>query len=170
MVSVMTTTLDPRSVAETVTDPELPMLTLSDLGVLRDVRVERSTVVVEITPTYTGCPAMGVMRADLVHALRSAGFADVDVRTVLAPAWSTDWITAEGRRKLVEAGIAPPGAAPVREPGPVPLSLGPTRRTADCPLCGSPDTEEISEFGATACKALRRCRSCREPFEHVKEI
>jgi ring-1,2-phenylacetyl-CoA epoxidase subunit PaaD len=170
MVSAMTTTLDPRSVAETVTDPELPMLTLSDLGVLRDVRMERGTVVVEITPTYTGCPAMGVMRADLVHALHSAGFADVDVRTVLAPAWSTDWITGEGRRKLVEAGIAPPGAAPVRGPGPVPLSLGPTRRTADCPLCGSADTEEISEFGATACKALRRCRSCREPFEHVKEI
>ena len=170
MVSGMTTTLDPRSVAETVTDPELPMLTLSDLGVLRDVRMERGTVVVEITPTYTGCPAMGVMRADLVHALHSAGFADVDVRTVLAPAWSTDWITGEGRRKLVEAGIAPPGAAPVRGPGPVPLSLGPTRRTADCPLCGSADTEEISEFGATACKALRRCRSCREPFEHVKEI
>ena len=170
MVSVMTTTLDPRSVAETVTDPELPMLTLSDLGVLRDVRVEQGTVVVEITPTYTGCPAMGVMRADLVHALHVAGFADVDVRTVLAPAWSTDWITDEGRRKLVQAGIAPPGSAPVRGPGPVPLSLGPSRRMADCPLCGSPDTEEISEFGATACKALRRCRSCREPFEHVKEI
>jgi ring-1,2-phenylacetyl-CoA epoxidase subunit PaaD len=170
MVSAMTTTLDPRSVAETVTDPELPMLTLSDLGVLRDVRMERGTVVVEITPTYTGCPAMGVMRADLVHALHRAGFADVDVRTVLAPAWSTDWITPEGRRKLVHAGIAPPGRAPLRGPGPVPLSLGPTRRTADCPLCGSADTEEISEFGATACKALRRCRSCKEPFEHVKEI
>jgi ring-1,2-phenylacetyl-CoA epoxidase subunit PaaD len=170
MVSAMTTTLDPRSVAETVTDPELPMLTLSDLGVLRDVRVERGAVVVEITPTYTGCPAMGVMRADLVHALHAAGFPDVDVRTVLAPPWSTDWITAEGRRKLVEAGIAPPGAAPVREAGPVPLSLGPTWRTAECPLCGSPDTEELSEFGATACKALRRCRSCKEPFEHVKEI
>ena len=170
MVRTMTTALDPRSVAETVTDPELPMLTLSDLGVLRDVRVHQGTVVVEITPTYTGCPAMGVMRADLVHALRDAGFEDVDVRTVLFPPWSTDWITEEGRRKLVQAGIAPPGAAPVRGPGPVPLTLGPTRRTADCPLCGSADTEEISEFGATACKALRRCRSCREPFEHVKEI
>ena len=170
MVSAMTTALDPRSVAETVTDPELPMLTLSDLGVLRDVRVERGTVVVEITPTYTGCPAMGVMRADLVHALHRAGFADVDVRTVLAPPWSSDWITADGRRKLAQAGIAPPGPAPTREPGVVPLSLGPTRRAADCPLCGSGDTEEVSEFGATACKALRRCRSCKEPFEHVKEI
>jgi ring-1,2-phenylacetyl-CoA epoxidase subunit PaaD len=162
---------DPRSVAETVTDPELPMVTLADLGVLRDVRVEDDgTVVVEITPTYTGCPAMGVMRADLVHALHRAGFADVDVRTVLSPAWSTDWISEDGRRKLATAGIAPPGKAPVRTAGPVPLQLGPTRRTADCPLCGSSDTEELSEFGATACKALRRCRSCREPFEHVKEI
>ena len=170
MVSAMTTTLDPRSVAETVTDPELPMLTLSDLGVLRDVRVDQGTVVVEITPTYTGCPAMGVMRADLVHALHSAGFVDVDVRTVLSPPWSSDWITEAGRRKLHQAGIAPPGSAPLRGPGPVPLSLGPPRRSADCPLCGSADTEEISEFGATACKALRRCRKCSEPFEHLKEI
>jgi ring-1,2-phenylacetyl-CoA epoxidase subunit PaaD len=161
---------DPRAVAETVTDPELPMLTLADLGVLRDVRHEAGTVVVEITPTYTGCPAMGVMRADLVLALHSAGFPEVDVRTVLSPAWSTDWITEDGRRKLAAGGIAPPGTAPVRSPGPVPLQLGPTRRTAACPLCGSSDTEELSEFGATACKALRRCRTCREPFEHVKEI
>jgi ring-1,2-phenylacetyl-CoA epoxidase subunit PaaD len=161
---------DARAVAETVTDPELPMLTLADLGVLRDVRDEDGTVVVEITPTYSGCPAMGVMRADLVHALHRAGFADVDVRTVLSPAWTTDWISEDGRRKLAAGGIAPPGAAPVRIPGPVPLNLGPTRRTAACPLCGSDDTEELSEFGATACKALRRCRSCREPFEHVKEI
>jgi ring-1,2-phenylacetyl-CoA epoxidase subunit PaaD len=160
-----------RAVAETVTDPELPMLTLADLGVLRDVRTEDDgTVVVEITPTYSGCPAMGVMRADLVHALHRAGFADVDVRTVLSPAWTTDWISAAGRRKLAAGGIAPPGNAPVRAAGPVPLQLGPTRRTAVCPQCGSPDTEELSEFSATACKALRRCRSCREPFEHVKEI
>ena len=170
MVTVMTRTADPRLVAETVTDPELPMISLADLGVLRDVRIERGTVVVEITPTYTGCPAMGVMRADLVHALHEAGFADVDVRTVLAPAWSTDWITPTGRRKLLEAGIAPPGPAPVRTAGPVPLQLGVTRRAASCPLCGSDDTEELSEFSATACKALRRCRSCREPFERVKEI
>jgi ring-1,2-phenylacetyl-CoA epoxidase subunit PaaD len=162
--------VDARAVAETVTDPELPMLTLADLGVLRDVRDEHGTVVVEITPTYSGCPAMGVMRADLVHALHRAGFADVDVRTVLSPAWSTDWISAEGRRKLAAGGIAPPGRAPVRTSGPVPLSLGPSRRTATCPQCGSADTEEVSEFSATACKALRRCRVCLEPFEHVKEI
>jgi ring-1,2-phenylacetyl-CoA epoxidase subunit PaaD len=170
VVNAVTTTTDPRSVAETVTDPELPQLTLADLGVLRDVRVEEGIVVVEITPTYSGCPAMGTMRADLLHALHRAGFPDVDVRTVLSPAWTTDWISAEGRRKLAEAGIAPPGRAPVRPDGPVPLQLGPSRRSASCPLCGSADTEELSEFSATACKALRRCRSCREPFEHVKEI
>jgi len=165
------TQVDARAVAETVTDPELPTLTLADLGVLRDVRTERDgTVVVEITPTYSGCPAMGVMRADLLHALHEAGFPDVDVRTVLSPAWSTDWISEDGRRKLAAGGIAPPGKAPVRPTGPVPLQLGPSRRTASCPLCGSPDTEELSEFSSTACKALRRCRSCREPFEHVKEI
>jgi ring-1,2-phenylacetyl-CoA epoxidase subunit PaaD len=163
--------VNPWEVAARVTDPELPMVTLADLGVLRDARVEPDgTVVVEITPTYTGCPAMGVMRADLVHALHRAGFGDVEVRTVLSPAWSTDWISEEGRRKLATGGIAPPGKAPARTEGPIPLQLGPTRRTASCPLCGSADTEELSEFGATACKALRRCRSCREPFEHVKEI
>lgn len=159
-----------RAVAETVTDPELPMLTLADLGVLRDVRTEGRTVVVEITPTYTGCPAMGVMRADLLHALHAAGYADVDVRTVLSPPWSTDWISEAGLRKLAEAGIAPPGRAPVRGAGPVPLQLGPIARAVPCPLCGSPDTEQLSPFGATACKDLHRCRSCREPFEHVKEI
>jgi ring-1,2-phenylacetyl-CoA epoxidase subunit PaaD len=171
-VSVVTQVdVDPWEVAARVTDPELPMVTLADLGVLRDVRIAvDGTVVVEITPTYTGCPAMGVMRADLVHALHRAGFGDVDVRTSLSPAWSTDWISEEGRRKLAAGGIAPPGKAPVRTHGPVPLNLGPTRRTASCPLCGSADTEELSEFGATACKALRRCLSCREPFEHVKEI
>ena len=164
-------TTDPRAVAAAVTDPELPTVTLADLGVLRDVRSEADgTVVVDITPTYTGCPAMGVMRADLVHALHRAGFDRVEVRTVLSPPWTTDWITEEGRRKLAAGGIAPPGKAPDRSPGPVPLSLGPTLRAAACPLCGSPDTEELSEFGATACKALRRCRSCREPFEHLKEI
>jgi ring-1,2-phenylacetyl-CoA epoxidase subunit PaaD len=162
---------DPRAVAERVTDPELPTLTLADLGVLRDVRTEGDgAVVVEITPTYSGCPAMGVMRADLLRALHEAGFDDVDVRTVLSPSWTSDWISDEGRRKLAASGIAPPGRAPVRPDGPVPLSLEPIRRTAACPLCGSADTEELSEFGSTACKALRRCRSCREPFEHVKEI
>ncbi|SFW91889.1 1,2-phenylacetyl-CoA epoxidase subunit PaaD [Amycolatopsis australiensis] len=157
------------AVAATVADPELPMLTLADLGVLRSVAESGGRVVVSITPTYTGCPAMDTMRDDLEHALRSAGFADVEIRTQLSPAWTSDWISAEGRSKLAAAGIAPPGAAP-RRSGPIPLTLSPPVPAVRCPQCGSADTEEQSRFGATACKALWRCRSCAEPFEHVKEI
>jgi ring-1,2-phenylacetyl-CoA epoxidase subunit PaaD len=158
------------AVAETVTDPELPMMTLADLGVLREVSEVDGKVVVSITPTYTGCPAMDTMRDDLVHALSTAGYREIVVRTVLHPAWSTDWISEDGKRKLAEAGIAPPGNSPRRGTGPVPLALGPTVHSVRCPYCGSPDTDEISRFSATACKALHRCRACREPFEHVKEI
>ena len=158
---------DARAVAETVRDPELPMLTLADLGVLRDVRLTETGVEVAITPTYTGCPAMAAMRADLTRALRDAGFDHVTVRTDLGAPWSTDWITESGRAALREAGISPPGPAP---DGPVPLTLGPVRREVHCPHCGSGRTEPISEFGSTACRALYRCRDCREPFEHVKEI
>ena len=152
-----------------MTDPEMPMLTLEDLGVLRDVEVDGDTVVVTITPTYSGCPAMATMRDDLVHRLRDAGFADVEVRVSLHPAWSSDWITPRGRAALAEHGISPPGAAPSHG-GPVALSLQPTRRTLTCPRCGSSDVDLTSEFGSTACKALYRCTSCLEPFEHVKEI
>jgi len=159
-----------RAAAETVADPELPMLTLADLGVLREVTEAGGTVTVSITPTYTGCPAMDAMRADLVHALHLAGFRDVEVRTVFQPAWSTDWITADGRRKLAEAGIAPPRAAPRPSAGPVPLTLGPPPHPVRCPQCGSAQTQLVSYFGATACRSLHRCETCREPFEHVKEI
>ncbi|GAA4529750.1 1,2-phenylacetyl-CoA epoxidase subunit PaaD [Amycolatopsis samaneae] len=158
------------AVAATVTDPELPMLTLADLGVLREVSESDGRVTVAITPTYTGCPAMDTMRDDLEHALRGAGFAEVEIRTVLDPAWSSDWITEDGRKKLAAAGIAPPGTAPRRPSGPIPLTLGAPVSRVPCPRCGSADTEEQSRFGATACRALRRCRSCLEPFEHVKEI
>jgi ring-1,2-phenylacetyl-CoA epoxidase subunit PaaD len=165
------TIVDPRQVAETVTDPELPMLTLADLGVLRDVRTSpNGTVVVSITPTYSGCPAMDAMRDDLVFALHAAGFPDVDIRIVLQPAWSSDWISVAGRQKLAAAGISPPGTAPRRATGPIPLTLGRTVRQVECPRCGSPDTELMSAFGATACRSLHRCRACAEPFEHVKEI
>lgn len=159
-----------RAVAETVTDPELPMLTLAELGVLRSVQDNGDRVVVAITPTYTGCPAMDAMRDDLDHRLHEAGYRDVEIKVVLEPAWTTDWITESGRRKLAEAGIAPPGPAPQKHNGPIPLTLGPSVRTVPCPQCGSTDTVVVSGFSATACKALRRCRACAEPFEHVKEI
>lgn len=159
-----------RSVAAAVTDPELPMVTLADLGILRDVREDGDGVVVTITPTYSGCPAMDEIRADLWRALRGAGYTRVEVRTELSPAWTTDWITPAGRAKLSAAGIAPPGPAPRRAGGPVPLTLGPSRRAVECPRCGHAGTGLISAFGATACRELRRCPACREPFEHVKEI
>lgn len=162
---------DVRTIAETVTDPELPMLTLADLGVLRDVWVTPTgTVVVSITPTYSGCPAMDAMRDDLRSALRAAGYDDVEVRTVLEPAWTTDWISAAGRAKLARAGISPPHTAPTRAAGPIELDLGTTARVIRCPQCGSTRTEEQSRFSSTACKSLWRCRSCLEPFEHIKEI
>ena len=159
-----------REAACAVVDPELPMLTLADLGVLRDVAVDDDGgVVVAITPTYSGCPAMATMRDDLVRELEAAGFADARVRVVLEPAWTTDWITPAGRAALAAAGISPPGAAP-RRSGPVPLQLVPARRAVRCPRCGSGDAVVGSEFGSTPCKALYRCLTCLEPFEHVKEI
>ncbi|RFS84429.1 phenylacetate-CoA oxygenase subunit PaaJ [Actinomadura spongiicola] len=162
-------TRDAWRVAASVTDPEMPMLTLHDLGVLRDVTVVDGRVIVTITPTYSGCPAMAAMRDDLLHRLADAGFEDAEVRVSLHPAWSSDWITERGRVALAEHGLSPPGPAPARS-GPVPLTLLPRRRALTCPRCGSSDTELTSEFGPTACKALYRCAACLEPFEHVKEI
>ncbi len=156
--------------AATVPDPELPMVTLADLGILRSATVVGDAVTVTITPTYSGCPAMREMSADLRNRLERAGFADVTVRTQLSPAWSSDWITAEGREKLAAGGIAPPGPASRRAAGPVPLTLLTPERPVGCPYCGSTNTRETAAFSGTACKALRRCASCNEPFEHVKEI
>lgn len=161
-------------VAAQVRDPEMPMLTLADLGVLRGVELRPNAdgdeaVVVSITPTYTGCPAMATMRDDLVVRLNDAGFLRVEVRVALDPPWSSDWISERGRAALREAGLSAPG--PVRRStGPVRLTLGPTRPAPACPRCGSTGTRLTSEFGATACKALYRCTACLEPFEHVKEI
>jgi len=160
------------AVARTVTDPELPMLTLDDLGVLRDVEVtEAGEVVVAITPTYSGCPAMAAMRDDLVRSLAEDGI-EARVKVQLSPAWSTDWISDRGRAALAEAGISPPraGVATTRHTGPVPITLGVTRRSVTCPQCDSAATKLTSEFGPTSCKALYRCTACLEPFEHVKEI
>ncbi|QSR30297.1 phenylacetate-CoA oxygenase subunit PaaJ [Nocardioides sp. S5] len=146
----------------------MPMLTLEDLGVLRGVREEADGVVVTITPTYSGCPAMATMRDDLVHRLADAGYS-ATVEVALSPAWSSDWITERGRRALRDHGLSVPGPAPHRA-GPVPLTLLPVRRDLTCPGCSSTEVELTSEFGATACKALYRCTACAEPFEHVKEI
>jgi len=156
-----------RAVAGAVPDPELPVVTVADLGILRDVAAEDGRLVVTITPTYSGCPALREIAHDLRYRLSQAGFAEVIVRTALAPAWSSDWITAEGRRKLRAAGLAPPNRAPK---GPVPLTLGDRRGPVLCPRCGSGDTRQTAAFGGTACKALFRCEACREPFEYVKEI
>jgi len=155
-------------IAASVPDPELPMLTVADLGILRDVRERDGAVMVTITPTYSGCPAMREIGADLRARLRLAGYRDVTVRTELSPAWTTDWITAEGRRKLAAAGIAPPGRAPART-GPVPLTLT-AAAPVPCPRCGSVRTRRTSAFGAAACRELHACGECLEPFEHVKEI
>jgi ring-1,2-phenylacetyl-CoA epoxidase subunit PaaD len=157
-----------RAAAESVRDPELPMLTLADLGVLRSVELVDGWVEVAITPTYTGCPALATMRDDLLARLEGEGFARVRVRVVLDEPWSSDRITARGRRALAAAGISPPGPAPARS-GPVPLTLTPRRTSASCPRCGAAGSL-LSEFGPTACRALYRCPACGEPFEHVKEV
>ncbi|MER7489082.1 1,2-phenylacetyl-CoA epoxidase subunit PaaD [Streptomyces sp. NPDC126497] len=165
--------------AGSVPDPELPVLTLRELGVVRAVHARGTdSVEVELTPTYTGCPAVEAMSLDIERVLRDHGVREVTVRRVLAPAWSTDDITDEGRRKLREFGIAPPRVRTAS--GPVAVRLGPTRAqdapggtdpaAVRCPHCGSADTELLSRFSSTACKALRRCLACREPFDHFKEL
>ncbi|HEX7391157.1 MAG TPA: 1,2-phenylacetyl-CoA epoxidase subunit PaaD [Acidiphilium sp.] len=146
--------------AAAVPDPELPMLTIAELGILRAVEIVDDRVEVSITPTYSGCPAMTAIALDIDTALHGAGIENARVRLVLSPAWTTDWLTAEARAKLVAAGIAPPGPrASSRLFGTVP---------PPCPRCGSTATERIAEFGATACKSLWRCTVCREPFDHFK--
>jgi len=151
-------------VVAAVLDPEVPVLTIEDLGILRDVREDPDGHIhVRITPTYSGCPAMDAIRADILAALADHGRDDVTVEFVLAPAWTTDWMSDEGKRKLAEYGIAPPQP---RDPGGV-VSLTLTVR---CTQCGSPDTRELSRFGSTACKALWVCNACMEPFDYFKAI
>ena len=147
-------------VAAAVVDPELPMLTIADLGILRNVAVDDGMVEVTITPSYSGCPAMAMIAAGIEAALARAGINRARVRTVLSPAWTSDWLTEAARAKLAAAGIAPPSGAPRRA-----LFGG---ASVSCPHCGSTRTEQISEFGSTACKALYRCLDCREPFDAFK--
>lgn len=145
-------THDIHALVAAVPDPEIPTLTIGELGILRRVSVQGSKVTVDITPTYSGCPAMGVIREDIETALGQAGVAEVEVRTVLSPAWTTDWIGEDARHKLIETGIAPPGP------------------DVRCPRCEAGASRTISRFGSTACKALMVCSSCREPFDHFKPL
>ena len=150
-------------IAASVPDPEVPVLTIEDLGVLRAVEVDGTRVHVDITPTYSGCPAMDAIRDDVILALTAAGFDEVEVRLVLSPAWTTDWMTEAGKSKLAAYGIAPPSGRAAVSTGPIRLAL-----SVRCPRCGSLDTREVSHFGSTSCKALFECRTCLEPFDHFK--
>jgi ring-1,2-phenylacetyl-CoA epoxidase subunit PaaD len=159
-----------RAVAAAVADPELPDLTIEDLGILRDVTVDPVTnaVVVAITPTYSGCPAIDTIRGDIQRALTAAGHPGAQVHLQMFPEWTTDSITDRGRAKLTAAGIAPPGERTgpgAYRPGRVAVTL-----SVRCPRCGSPDTRQVSRFGSTACKALWKCRSCAEPFDEIKAL
>jgi ring-1,2-phenylacetyl-CoA epoxidase subunit PaaD len=149
---------------DTVTDPELPFLTIRDIGILREVRVgDDGHIEVVITPTYSGCPANDIIALDIMAALAKAGIADARITLVRAPAWTTDWITPEARDKLAANGIAPPPPASGKR---ALFSV----ETLACPRCGSTNTEQVSAFGSTACKAHHRCLDCREPFEAFKCI
>ncbi|MCK1544047.1 phenylacetate-CoA oxygenase subunit PaaJ [Bradyrhizobium sp. 147] len=165
MVTVLDRDTDLRrrawDAAASVVDPEIPVLTIGDLGVLRDVVLDGDRVEVAITPTYSGCPAMNMIALEIELALERAGFRRPNVRTVLSPAWTTDWMSEEGRAKLHAYGIAPPQASSSRRA----LFGG---QTVACPQCGSDKTELLSEFGSTSCKALWRCKACREPFDYFK--
>lgn len=152
------TLADARTALAGVTDPEIPVLTVEDLGIIRDVQVDGTSVVVTITPTYSGCPAMDVISTDIEQALLAAGFVDIEIKTVFSPAWTTDWMSEDGKRKLAEFGIAPPHPTGLAE-----------RPAVLCPRCRS-QARTVSEFGSTACKALMVCRSCGEPFDYFKEL
>lgn len=164
-----------HALAAAVPDPEIPVVTLEDLGILRSVFHEGERLVVVLTPTYTGCPATQVIADDVRRALASGGFEDVEVRLTLSPPWTTDWISADGRRKLRDYGIAPPGHAAATGvsvirfgPRVTPVITPAASPGIACPRCGAADVERLSEYGSTPCKALYRCVACREPFDYFK--
>ena len=145
---------------DAVPDPELPSVTITDLGIVRDIREEAGALVVALTPTYSGCPATAVIEEDVTRALHDHGVKNVRIERRLAPAWTTDWITPRGRARLHEHGIVPPAAD---------IAAGPVvSMIVRCPRCNAGNTTELSHFGSTPCKALYRCEACREPFDYVK--
>ncbi|MEP7191857.1 MAG: 1,2-phenylacetyl-CoA epoxidase subunit PaaD [Actinomycetota bacterium] len=156
-------------IAATVCDPEIPVLTIEDLGILRDAQVDddagRPRVEVTITPTYSGCPAMDAISDDVISALAGHGYEDVRVKLVLSPAWTTDWMTDSGKAKLEQYGIAPPSGRSGVRSGSVRLGL-----SVKCPQCSSLNTRELSRFGSTSCKALYVCQDCKEPFDYFKVL
>jgi ring-1,2-phenylacetyl-CoA epoxidase subunit PaaD len=148
-----------RQILEQVTDPEIPVLTITDLGILRDIKINGDEIEVIITPTYTACPAMDMIAMNIKLALIENGYSNIKITSVLSPAWTTDWMSEEGKRKLKEYGIAPPITRSDRD--------GQTG-AIECPQCHSHNTKLISQFGSTACKALYQCNDCKEPFDHFK--
>lgn len=152
-----------REILSNVTDPEIPVLTIEDLGVLRNLEWEGDQLIVTITPTYSGCPAMGMIEKEIYDTLNKEGYENVLVRSTLSPAWTTDWLSEDGRRKLEEFGIAPPLHASSDKK----ILLG-TNKQIRCPRCKSEHTEMKSQFGSTACKALYVCQDCKEPFDYFK--
>ena len=154
-----------REILEQITDPEIPVLTIADLGILQDVYWQDERLMVVITPSYSGCPAMQTIREDILAALQKQGYENVEIRTRLAPAWTSDWLSEAGREKLKKFGIAPPAELSSDKPG-----LARKNVTIACPQCQSTDTGMISEHGSTACKALYKCHHCLEPFDYFKCI
>ncbi|MFT5169008.1 MAG: ring-1,2-phenylacetyl-CoA epoxidase subunit PaaD [Saprospiraceae bacterium] len=150
-------------ILEEVTDPEIPVLTVIDLGIIRDVKIEDNQVEVIITPTYSGCPAMDMIAVNIKSVLQHNGFDKVKITTILSPAWTTDWMTEDGKRKLKEYGIAPPVEGAYDK-----STLFAAERVVECPHCNSSDTHMVSLFGSTACKSLYKCNSCQEPFDYFK--
>jgi ring-1,2-phenylacetyl-CoA epoxidase subunit PaaD len=152
------------AILSSVRDPEVPVLSVIDLGIVRDILIDDDAVTVKITPTYSGCPALQTIEENIAAALRDKGVPNATIKTVYSPAWTTDWMSEDGKRKLKEYGIAPPGKAETDTL----VSLRRKPESIQCPFCDSKQTSLTSQFGSTACKALYFCQSCKQPFEHFK--
>lgn len=150
-------------ILESVKDPEIPVISVVDLGIVRDVKFSEDNVIVTITPTYSGCPAMSVIRLEITTALLDAGFENIKIKTVLSPAWTTQWMSEKGKKALKEYGIAPPMSDELTEP-----NLFGEMPAVECPHCGSKDTTMTNRFGSTPCKSLHQCLECKEPFDYFK--